>query len=445
MPKNPPPYDSTSASSIVEYASRLQGHTLRQLLPAGAMGLEMGKGSFGNSLQQYYFGQPPNSRSEPDFAEAGVELKTSPVVRRKERWVVKERLVLNMLDYRAVGDETWEYSTFLKKNARILLVFYHWEPEKGLLDQQILRVHLWSVPSQDLPTVRHDWETITAKVRNGRAHEISEGDTLYLAACTKGSSGDVRRKQRFSTELAKPRALSFKASYMQYVLEQLLGHGPALESITAMATVPPLEESVRSRFQPYRSMTAMEIAARLGLKQDLGAKNFHAAITKAILGVSPDKGIAEFVKGGIIQRTIRVGRGGRPEEDVSFPAFKYMDLIEQEWEHSDLREQLTTRFFFVIYEADADGRYLLADTVFWTMPVKDLEDHAHKVWNETVKRVKAGRADDLPKKSDDSVCHVRPHGRDAADTIPAPGGKVVVRKSFWLAAGYIKQQLLDRH
>ena len=38
-----------------------------------------GKGNFGQILEKFYFGYEPNSESEPDFKEAGIELKSSPL------------------------------------------------------------------------------------------------------------------------------------------------------------------------------------------------------------------------------------------------------------------------------------------------------------------------------------------------------------------------------
>ena len=46
-----------------------------------------------------------------------------------------------------------------------------------------------------------DGECIVAKIRNGQAHLLSEGDTFYLGACTKGSQW---RSQSESAVPAKP-------------------------------------------------------------------------------------------------------------------------------------------------------------------------------------------------------------------------------------------------
>lgn len=61
-----------------------------------------------------------------------------------------------------------------------------------------------------------------SKVRAGRAHELSEGDTLYLAACTKGANASSVRQQPFSTIPAKQRAYSLKSSYMTQILRNYI-------------------------------------------------------------------------------------------------------------------------------------------------------------------------------------------------------------------------------
>lgn len=79
--------------------------------------------------------------------------------------------------------------------------------------------------------------------------------------------------------------------------------------------------------------------------------------------------------------------------------------------------------------------------MFWNMPEQDIEDHARKVWEETIKRIKAGKAHQLPKKSEDPVVHVRPHARDGADTISTPKNGMLVKKCFWLDKKYIQKQI----
>ncbi|MFA5845051.1 MAG: Sau3AI family type II restriction endonuclease [Coriobacteriia bacterium] len=434
-------YDSSLASSILAYAERLVGRSLREALDdlPPTIDFSSNKGGFGTVLERHYFGYEPNSRPEPDFAEAGVELKATPLKHSGSRLISKERLVLGMIDYMTVVTEEWESSSFLKKNSHLLLVFYLHEQGKDPRDFVIKIVRLWEFPPEDLEIIRRDWQTIVAKVKAGQAHELSEGDTLYLGACTKSSDSTTRRRQPFSAEAAKPRAFSLKQSYMNTVAQGSLG----MKSVAVDEVVRgrPLEEVVASRFEPYIGKTADEIADIVGLKAKRHAKNFYAVLTNRILGVGDKDKIAEFEKADIQVKTMRLLPSGRPKEDLPFRAFDYCDLVQQDWESSDLRGALDKRFFFVIYQLDRDDAPTLVGTRFWTMPISDIEGPARRCFDETQSRIEEDKADYLPKKSENPVCHVRPHGRDSRDVIPTPTGGLACRKSFWLNGSYIKNQL----
>ena len=132
-----------------------------------------------------------------------------------------------------------------------------------------------------------------------------------------------------------------------------------------------------------------------------------------------------------------------PKEDVSFPYFHYKDLVKEEWDTSTLRYFLERRYFLVIYQEDSTNSIRLKKVMFWTMPYKDLETDAKLEWEETIDRIKNGKADALPKKSETRIIHVRPHARDASDTDETPDGKKIVKKSFWLNASYLKEQIIS--
>jgi DNA mismatch repair protein MutH len=438
------PYDPRNRESILEYAERLIGRSLRDVLETLPPVIDFSghKGGFGNALERYYFQYEPNNRQEPDFAEAGLELKVTPLKRSGKRLVAKERLVLGMIDYVAISSEEWESSSFLSKNSHLLLVFYLHEADMDPRDFVIKIVRLWDFPEADLEIIKDDWNTIAGKVRAGLAHEISEGDTLYLAACTKGATGADCRMQPFSREKAKPRALSLKASYMNAVIADSFARQSAVraEELRSGST---FEQAVQNRFLPYVGMTADEIAGSLGVHARRGAKNFYSLLTKRVLGVAPDKAVAEFEKAGVIVKTIRLTPGGSLKEAVSFPAFDYCDLVNQQWEESDLRDVLTRRFFFVIYQLDRDGVPTLRRTRFWTMPIDDVERHARMCFDRTTALVMEDKTEYLPRSTENKVCHVRPHGRNSADVVPTPAGGRAVRRSFWLNQRYLAEQLVD--
>lgn len=61
--------------SILRRAQEIKGIPLRDVDKTGR--LATGKGAIGTVIEESWFGYTPNSESEPDFPEAGVELKVT--------------------------------------------------------------------------------------------------------------------------------------------------------------------------------------------------------------------------------------------------------------------------------------------------------------------------------------------------------------------------------
>lgn len=442
------PYDKTNRDSIVEYAAKLVGSSLRE-----AAGIEelpdlgRNKGSFGSAVEYYYFQLETNNASEPDFTEAGIELKTTPLKQNKDgKKVAKERLVIGMINYMDVVNETFETSHFKEKAKDILLISYLADPDKDPLDYEIEIAELLQLdklPSEDLAQIKQDWETVVDKIKNGLAHELSGSDTLYLEACTKSATSKNRRKQPYSSIEAKPRAWALKPSFMTAMSNRIfekmqsINRGSDEQSISLL-------DLVRKRFKPFVGRTEQELGEEFGyIKPGKRApKNLCALITQRILGVDEDAKIAEFEKAGIKPKTMRIKRNGTPKESVSFPKFDYFDIASTPFEDSEFAEYLDQKYLFVIYKEDAkeDEIYKLSDVVFWQMPENDLPE-AKRCYEEMQTRVLHGRAQDSVKASENRCCHVRPHGRDSSDTLPTPQGDQVVKKCFWLNAQYLKSEI----
>ena len=343
-------YDSNSAESIVEYAGKLSGKTLREVTNLTELeDPHRRRGSFGSALEEYYFKIKPNSSPKADFDGAGLELKTTPLKRNsKGELVAKERLVISQINYMDVVNEDFEHSHLMEKAKDILMVSYLYEPDKNPLDYKIQFVARWGIPPEDIPQIKHDWETVVKRVRSGHAEEISGGDTLYLEACTKAKDSTVRTAQPFSDVPAKPRAWALKASYMTTVQRR------NAESLTQIPRAQDerrldLLSLIRERFSPYFGMTEKELMELFGISS---SKNQCARITRRILDVDDDTQIEEFEKAGIVPKTMRLRKSGRPKEAVSFPAFDYFQLVERRFEESDFLGYLIQKYLFVIYQED---------------------------------------------------------------------------------------------
>ena len=101
------------------------GKTLSEAvnLPEGVAN-SRNRGDLGSLVEKYYFEHTPPNNHDPDFKEAGLELKTTGVLVRTEKYRAKERLVLTMIDYEVIVTETWEKSTFYNKCKLMLILFY---------------------------------------------------------------------------------------------------------------------------------------------------------------------------------------------------------------------------------------------------------------------------------------------------------------------------------
>ena len=170
------------------------------------------KGGLGTFVEEHIFHYHPNSDDNPDFIDAGIELKVTPVKQNQNgTFSSKERLVLNKINYMTEVDKTFETSSFYHKNKKLLIWFYLWT--KGIpaynykfLHDKLLEFDLDFKNSVQYQVIKRDWDIIHKKIVDGRAHEISESDTTFLAACTKGANSSILTKQPNSNVLAKPRA-----------------------------------------------------------------------------------------------------------------------------------------------------------------------------------------------------------------------------------------------
>lgn len=438
-------YNPADANDIERYARVLLGKSLREVL-GNIENNYKGKGRLGQILEDKYFHYTPNSNPEPDFVEAGVELKTTPLKRTIKGLVSKERLVFNMIDYHEEYKKTFVTSGFWSKNALLLLMFYVHESEEKSIDHVFEIIRLWRFPKTDLKIIKDDWNTIITKMKEGKAHEISEGDTLYLGACVKGSTAEKSmRSQPFSTELARGRAFSLKSKYINSIIEESLSGQYSLEecdeeyeSILAdsdLASAKSFEKIVIERFEEHYGKTEKELKHHFSLDYTPRSKNRFYLIAKAIMGVSGNR-IPEFEKADVIMKTIRLELGGGLKESMSFAQIKFTEIVHEDWENSYLYNTLTKRFFFVVFERNKEGELALRKVKFWTMPTNDLTN-AKAYWEDTKSKVTAGDYDHFLKSSEHPICHVRPKGVDSHDLMETPQGTKEKKKAYWLNRSYI--------
>ena len=441
----------TTKAAILKRAQEVKGIPLKDIDTTGR--LATGKGAIGTVIEESWFGYQPNSESEPDFPEAGVELKVTPYVRKGGGIRAKERLVCNIINYMEEYERTFKTSAFWHKCNTMLLMSYEHLADRPKGEFMIDEAVLFSFPEEDLIIIEHDWEMIMEKVRNGLAHEISEGDTMYLAACTKGVNASSMRKQPFSDTLAKQRAYSLKASYMTQILNKYIFGDVENDCVIKDPSVlkrSTFEEHILHMLAHYYGRTRSWLLDKFNVTSK--AKNANERILAKIFGVRGSiSQTEEFQKASIIPKTIRVRKSGRIDESMSFPTFDFIKLSqEEEWEDSELYNYLApTKFLFVIFQEQDDGEYVFDRAMFWNIPNDDLEE-VGRVWARTVQTIREGVvltstpqgvSNNLPKQSESRVAHVRPHGRRGSDKLPLPDGRMMTKQCFWLNNTYIAEQI----
>jgi DNA mismatch repair protein MutH len=453
-------YNSADIKSIISYAKKLEGKTLRNLCGDVLENSYSGKGKFGQLLEKFYFNYEPNSVADADFPEVGVELKSTPLKKIKgDKLVAKERLVLSIINYFEIVSQDFDTSSFIKKNSHLLLIFYLFEKDINALDYLIKMVGDWKIPPQDLIIIKQDWERIKSQVAKGKAHELSEGDTFYLGACTKGGKGGNYRGQPESEILAKQRAFSLKQGYLNHIIAVINNSNDdygRLFTNTNILKEQSIESVVSDRFIPYLNMSVFQILQKVENKLNPNAKNFYASLTKLILGVQDEKEIEEFTKANIAIKTVRLGDGDIPKENISFPAFKYDELLDEDWDESTIKEQFEQKFFFVFLKYNHQNELVLKRVKFWNMPYNDLES-VKMVWSKTKELVEQGnivkevkgkkRLTYFPSTKFNGVAHIRPHAQNSKDTYPLPtadkltGSQEYTKHSFWLNNKYVRNAI----
>ena len=456
------PYDKTMASSIFEYSKGILEKTLREFVWEGYQS-KKGKGGLGQMVENIYFFLETNSNPASDFSEAGLELKCTPLKKSKQDdYLIKERLVCNMINYCEAVDEDFEHSHFYQKCQLMLLLFYLHQTHCDNLDLEFIFSVLWKLPEKDLLIIRHDYEVIIEKIKQGKAHELSEGDTMYLGACRKGQKGDSLMKQPNNPGVDAPRrAFSLKMAYMRTILDYVVKSGknaisnvPGIKSelvSTEALRTQSFDDIILSRFKPFLHIDYTKIAKKKKVDISNNPKNKFAMIANAIAASTKCANVnrsEEFLKAGLTMKTIRVQANGNIKEAMSFENIDYIEVAEcEDWIDSRLYELYSSRFMFVIFKEQDVGKedYVLDDVFFWTMPQEDLQQ-AEKYWNHIKENILADHISEEYwwKGTDKKKFHVRPKAQKATDLAPTPNGKGVKKFCYWFNNDYVRE-IVDNH
>lgn len=321
---------------LLRYTEAIKGKTFKEIdsehLLDNTTNLKRNKGILGHVVESGFYKYPINSNPQADFDKIGVELKVTGYKKNKKgEKSAKERVSLSKIDFNKIINEEYEYSKLIYKNKKILFIWYFYEKGKDIGDFLITDYQLYDM-AKDEETIKNDFYIIKQKVKDGRAHELSESDTSYLGACTKARTSADRTTQPNSTIPAKPRAYSLKNSYMTGILNSI---GVTISFDTnEFKTV---EEYVLSKLRPYIGKNQLEILEEITgqtYKEKI-PKNLNKMITDIIIG--KDDELAEkhdlFKKTSFIIKNSPITPKGTYRERMSFRNLTLSEF-EDTWEDS---------------------------------------------------------------------------------------------------------------
>lgn len=490
-----------TSEEVKERAEKAIGHSFKEIFELAQKfqqenGLKgkRGKGDIGQAYEEGWFNYACNRDAEPDFKDADIELKVTPFLINSRGYRAKERLSLGKINYR---DENWdEYaeSRFWVKNHHLLVMYYQYingVKRENFRVEKIDEILLEELPERDQMIIQHDWEKIAHYVKEGKAHELSERDFMYLSPARKGSGGDEKVKYNDKYPKAKPRAYSLKKSYMTKLFnERMLTPGET--SYILPDTILPKEKEfddiLIETLKPYLGRTVDSLKKEFpDYRSGYSEKN---DIIKQIYKSENDlEETDEFQKANYKLRTLTVDEKGTPTQDMSFSAFDFDGLLkEKSWSESIVYDEMVdSKFLLVIFSKNMDGKEILNNAIIWYVSEKDA-NKVKEVWKEAKKVIKSGiklqqklshdrngrlmfiYENNFPKSNFNKVAHVRNKAgeseyfcentnsvklKNPAEVIilreipeelkdvPIPTGEYMTKQCFWFNKKYMEQQIKD--
>lgn len=363
------------------------------------------KGRIGFLVQEVYFGIPRDNRRESDITTSKVELKVSPLERIKKGLSVKERLVLTMINRNEELPTLFSKSHVFNKCNLIMLIYYIDETKNNInpFSFPFYKSYYFQIPEEDLPQIEKDYEYIRDCVNQGRYEDLHEHNTKYLSPCSKNGN----------------RSFSYKVSYMNqifrdYISKDILLYDPykdkrygvvkkEFESLMSSQDYKEnrtLEDVIYEKTKDYIGMTMTQIR-RITMTDDsfskwvekksnkIMDKSDLSRTTFLMLGIKGENS-DELVKSNIYVKTLCVNEDKTMNEDISFPGFEFMTLVQEDWESSQCYSDMVDReFFWSVFQRNKNGDLIFRGVKFWSIPDSD-EKTIRQGWEDIKEIVKQG-------------------------------------------------------
>ena len=264
------------------------------------------KGSiFEELLDKYAFNIDSDNQSANHLAKKNLFLNKIPAT-IGTKYIFLNNLRLSPIDYYEIIDEIWENSSMYNELQNLLIVIYKQLGYSSPLDYKVIGVKspnlIEDLPEYLLNQIKKDWESIRDKVKDGRAHFITDRQTKYLIAQNDDRVSSAKVRQPNNSNKANSKIFCLKKEFINiiFAVESLPVSQIKIESDSVVGqsvvftkldkdgkrkeeVIPKLEPSGRDReFKKY------ELSARSSIVKDFLFDGIgHRELDANTLGLDP--------------------------------------------------------------------------------------------------------------------------------------------------------------
>lgn len=403
-------------------------------------------------IKTIFFNNNTKEMSKSDYYYTDtIGILAAPIVRYdNQNYKCKEIAVINSFPI----DCSFSDSILFKSISNIIFIFYEPIYLKEAFEWPIIISGNIEFSEEEKIELSVEWNYLFNKII--KSDTILENDTKYLTIF-KNTNDSSNKAIAFKPFLLNKAYNKIQRTNTRKRLEDLL-----LSPNSNSNFQEGLEKFLKKRFSFFVGKTPEQIANELFINYNGNAKNALSTLTKALLSLDSSYDINIFIKNGLISKTLRVKSNNKPCESISFPSFKFTDFLFQNWEDSELYNNLyVTKFLFVIYQyidTEAGVKLVFKGTFIKSFSIEEIFT-AKKTWEKTKEMILAGnivktnngktRTTYFPGSTENEIVHVRPHAKNSDDVYPLPYPDKLTnvtnytKHSFWLNQSYLQKIITD--
>lgn len=228
---------------------------------------------------------------------------------------------------------------------------------------------------------------------------------------------------------------------------------------------------ILERLNSFKGKSLLYLFGAFNITGDTN-KGINAVIIGKMLGIDGQVNQSEeFEEAGIKVKTISVRKDGKIQENLRLSDIVFKELANEEWYNSNLRNELVnTRYLLAIFKEDNDGDFVFNGAKLWDVPENDIDSTIRSGWEQVKNTINEGVTltaignritNNLLKRSDGKIIHVRPHAINASymeddsntDELPVPATWInkpegysdimMTKQAFWINKEYLQNYISD--